>query len=579
MKSAPGQRAASGWWALIFALGVSVLYGVADDFSLLRMSHYQWTRQDSTQPVFNTLVFAAAYLLALAGLIVVHGHARKTIRYASFAIAVAAAAVFFGFSNFNGRPFTIVEASLVWAELEFVPGAVSFFFADYALPLLLAAVAVVLLEGFARLRLFRFESLWFLCLPLIAVGVCYELLVRTDSKVDQFPISLRVPVLLAYAANHQSVYLGARDERFFDPSGEVLADHVVFIVDESIRGDLLSINGGPKEVSPYLESIRDRLLNYGVCSAVANLSAPANIIMQSGLRLDQLPDIDLRSMKNPSLFSYMQAAGFYTTMINAQNALARPPNFMTPADVAGLDAYLQIRELGEGVERAHSDRLVAPILEQIVGEHDRSFTYVIKMGAHFPYANSYPKEWQYFEADTSVEGRSPRRAELVSSYMNSLRWSVDEFLRELVPVLEGTGKKILVVYTADHGQSLFEITAAGGNGVRGHGQHQSPPVHQAMVPLFLIPIGEGMQERFRARFHPSRVDRSSAFELFSTLLQIGGYAPRDFDGDYAPSIFQEHADRGKRRFVSGNHFGADGPLYRSAPYRSSFQLNDFDAER
>jgi glucan phosphoethanolaminetransferase (alkaline phosphatase superfamily) len=281
-------------------------------------------------------------------------------------------------------------------------------------------------------------------------------------------------------------------------------------------------------------------------------------------------------MKNPNLFAYMRAANFSTSVINAQNALARPPNFMTDADIDGLDSYLQVLEEDADLDRYETDQQVPSILENIISKNERSFSYVIKMGAHFPYSGSYPPERAWFEPADYLDGHSEREAEIISSYMNALRWSTDEFITQLLPALERTGKDVLVVYTSDHGQSLYDEMKNGNDPVRGHGQHQAPPSHQAMIPLFLLPLGDELRGRMSELYEPALTDQLSAFELFSSLLFLAGYAPEQIREHYTPSIFDAEAQRATRAFISGNHFGADGPLYREAPYRSSFSFNEFD---
>jgi len=96
------------------------------------------------------------------------------------------------------------------------------------------------------------------------------------------------------------------------------------------------------------------------------------------------------------------------------------------------------------------------------------------------------------------------------------------------------------------------------------------------VPLFLLTLGEQSRAALASRYDPSLRDRTSDFELFPTLLALAGYAEADVRTRYHHALFDESADRSRRVFVSGNHFGADGPLYRDAPYRSSFGLNDFE---
>ena len=65
---------------------------------------------------------------------------------------------------------------------------------------------------------------------------------------------------------------------------------------------------------------------------------------------------------------------------------------------------------------------------------------------------------------------------------------------------------------------------------------------------------------------------------FDRLDQILGLRPEGKLVVYVwdPALFDAEAPRAPRGFVSGNHFGAGGPLYRPAPYRTVFSWNAFE---
>jgi glucan phosphoethanolaminetransferase (alkaline phosphatase superfamily) len=301
--------------------------------------------------------------------------------------------------------------------------------------------------------------------------------------------------------------------------------------------------------------------------------------MQSGLRPDQLPDVELRSLRNPSIFSYMQRAGFRCYLVNAQNVMRRPPNFMTDEDIAGLDGYLRIRNLEEGLAHHEVDHRIPANLRRIVSETRRSFSYVMKSGAHFPYSARFPQEQRVFESSLYAKEHTESQAAIVADYMNTVRWTVDDFMKELVAALDGARRGILIVYTSDHGQSLYEVLEEGRKPIRGHSHPVDPPPQQAMIPLLLIPLDADLRERISRLTDPAIKNRVSAFEFFSSLLYLAGYDDVDIRRHYHHTIFDSEVDRKGRVFVSGNHFGADGPLYRDAPYSSSFHINQFDPAR
>jgi lipid A ethanolaminephosphotransferase len=386
----------------------------------------------------------------------------------------------------------------------------------------------------------------------------YTIIQSTKGKVYQAPVPYRVPLLLHYAFVNRMPYYGPREEPYMDPTRDPIADHVVFLVDESIRGDYLGVNGSSYDTTPFLDSIRDEIFNFGVISSASNLSDSANIVLQSGLRPDQFPDTALRSLKNPSIFSYLQRAGFAAFLIDGQIYSGQPQNFVTGFDVQGLDGYLLIKQLDRGLQVHEVDRRIIDYVGRIVSENERSFTYVVKVGAHFPYESCYPIEETFFAPTRAMDAGSEQER-MEDSYLNSLRWNVDGFLRELLQAFGPDEEEVLIVYTSDHGQSFWESRDESGRPVRGgHGTLVDPPASQAMVPLILLTPHEGVRTRLSDLYDASVKDRASAFELFPSLLYLVGYDEGDIRRHYHHTIFEGEADRSGRGFISGNLFGIGG---------------------
>jgi hypothetical protein len=557
-----------------------VFYLALDGFAAIEMGAYLLGRDDVENPVRYALLYLGAYSFGLLGWVALQAHASRAIRYTAHAITIVTGAAFLAFAQINSEGYGITEATRFWEEVEFIGDAIAFFAGTWVPPALLLATVLALFEWSLATRITGLRARGWIVVPLVAGGVFYGILKQSDARLEQFPVPYRVAVLTAYAFGHQVVWLGERDAPYFAARAEPLAPHIVFVVDESIRGDLLGSSGGTFETTPFLSSLSTTeggLFDYGVASAIANLSSPANIILQSGLRPSELPDTDMRSMKNPNVFAYMKAAGFATYLIDAQHGMGRPPNFMTQADVDALDGHLLVRDRDDDFEQWDADRLILPALAHVIESNERSFSYVLKIGAHFPYSVRYPPDFVTFDASdvaSELPDYDARRARIFTEYLNTLRWGVDEFSRELATTLAATGRDVVVIYTADHAQSLFESWGPDDRRIRGHGHSPNPPPHQARVPLFLMAIGDRPSAALAAVYDGSLRNRTSAFELFPTLLSLAGYADDDIRGRYHHTLFDRDADRSRRVFVSGNHFGADGPLYRDAPYRSSFGLNE-----
>lgn len=570
-------RAAGASLAVVF-VGAFLLFNAVDGFAYFEEAGYQWSRRDIATPFLNALVYSGVYFLCLAGLTVLYCHAWRPVRIFAQILTVATLTVYLGFKNVNGYGFSYHEASLFWMEWSYTGDAAVFFLRDYALALLLGVAALVAFERgvVPRIRLTR--SLLLLGIPTLAIPVHARLLERTHSKVYETPIPFRIPMMLHYAYNYRTPYVGPRQEPVLRPSDTPLAEHIVLVMDESIRGDLLGVNGAPYATTPRLEALGDRILTYGVASALSNVSASSNIMLQSGLRPDQIPDTELHSLKDPSIFQHMQRAGFRPFLIDAQIYSEKPTNFMTRYDIDALAGHFFVRRLHPGLREYEMDFAALDLALDVISENERSFTYLLKTGAHFPYEDKYPPHMRRYQPTLGIGDVRRGRPETLHSYLNALSWTVDTFLAELVERLSKIDRRVLVVYTSDHGQSLL-ATVDGGITFLGfpHSTVENPPVQQAMVPLIVFGSGAGVQRELQRRYDPQLVDRVSSFEIFPTLMIAAGYDAEEVRGRYHHSLFEIDAPREERVFASGSLFG-QGSGYESYQIRDdpSTHVNRFE---
>jgi glucan phosphoethanolaminetransferase (alkaline phosphatase superfamily) len=351
-------------------------------------------------------------------------------------------------------------------------------------------------------------------------------------------------------------------------------------MDESVSGDLLGVNGGPAETTPTLGS-RSGVFNYGIASSISNLSSNTNIALQSGLGPDQIPDRELRALKGPSLFSYMQRAGYRVHFIDTQNYSSRPQNLMSRFDLDGMDRVVPVRAELVGVREDQIDLEALRYVREAVEGEDRSFTYVLKTGAHFPYGDKYPADRAAFASQADLESRYPGLEGVPVDYVNAVWWSVDEYLGRLLDTLEETGRDVLVVYTSDHGQSFGPTK--GSRQPWPHGVVEDPPLEQAAVPIVVAAVGQPVISWVSEHYDDASFDRTSQFEIFPGLLQAAGYTPSDVPGLFT-SLFDPGSAPPERMFLSGNLFGSptgayNHPMVGVASHRNAFQLDGLDRLR
>jgi arylsulfatase A-like enzyme len=246
---------------------------------------------------------------------------------------------------------------------------------------------------------------------------------------------------------------------------------------------------------------------------------------------------------------------------------------MTGFDLRRIDTVARLREFEVGLPEHAVDLAALPRILELIEGHPKSFTYLIKTGAHLPYDDKSPPEERPFAHESSLGPRAIRE-----SYWNAIRWTTDSFLRELTRRLEARGREVLVVYTSDHGQWLADEKTSD-RPISPHATVLDPPDEQASVPLVLLAVGPRTRREISSRFASELVDRASSYEIFPTVLQAAGYAAGDTRGHYPPSLFERDAVRAPRTFISGNIFGTNAGAYvLNREIGDDCFVNEFDVD-
>jgi glucan phosphoethanolaminetransferase (alkaline phosphatase superfamily) len=315
-------------------------------------------------------------------------------------------------------------------------------------------------------------------------------------------------------------------------------NNIVYIIDESLRGDHLSINGYPRPTTPYLDELQAQGLarSWGIASASATDSRKSNSVLISGI--SQLPDPAYQHEQYPTIFQYAKAMGYTTYYFDAQTAHLW--NTMSINDLNFVDHWINTDQLTPGRE---IDFQVADQVQAITSQSSGNFILINKEGVHFHYNDRYPAEQAVWTPVTPT-GIYQDSALVINSYDNAIRYNVDGFWRRLIPdphAMEVT----LYLYTGDHGDTLVENDESWMHG--GNSQQE------ARVPIILV----GQQ--------PFTVDltyRASHFNLFPTLLDLMGYPVAERPHGYAHSLLSATAADSTNRYFQG---GNAEPILFEAP--------------
>jgi KDO II ethanolaminephosphotransferase len=198
------------------------------------------------------------------------------------------------------------------------------------------------------------------------------------------------------------------------------------------------------------------------------------------------------------LFAMQGEVWFYNS-VNANSykhreiIYARDENIGKP-----IDDLLLIRELRESIA-SH------PLGKHLVILHTK--------GSHHLYTQRYPRSYAWYKPECASTNVPCDREELLNSYDNSIAYT-DHFLGQVIASLEG--KKAIVIYTSDHGESISDEAH-----LHGTPKHMAPP-EQRMVPLLIWasrPLLENPSDARRFADLQARKEKMAHHEyLFDSML-------------------------------------------------------------
>jgi lipid A ethanolaminephosphotransferase len=431
----------------------------------------------------------------------------------------------------------------------------------YALPYVLVLSVMIFATPIPAFR----ENLALSLLPVLyLLASNYALFLHVPERSFHLnPLTSFLRSALSCKFENLRKYHGPRDDLPTFQVSQRPLDSVIYVIDESVRGSNLSLNGYPRATTPFLQSLETRglLKNLGICVAAGSFSHISNAYLITGH--NTFPDHDFRTEKNPTILDYAKKMGYQTIFIDINHGcLSSLIKAAGDRHVRSLDRWMTDQSFKErhiDLEIT-KDLGVARFLSTLLNEENGLFILVNKKGLHFPYRNRYPDEmasaiWEpVMKASQSIDPSAAGREKLVNAYDNGIRFQVDEFFREFVSGT--TNQNYVILYTSDHGQTLAE-----------HGQvytHMKPDKEIVDVPDFLV-SGEGYGKKgFFAGIAPGI--RVSHLNNFATLLDLMSVPMSLRVRTYDKSIFTLTAgDNRERYYMSGSLHGTGDYVVKTIP--------------
>ncbi|MDX6383878.1 MAG: hypothetical protein QOK48_1451 [Blastocatellia bacterium] len=314
-------------------------------------------------------------------------------------------------------------------------------------------------------------------------------------------------------------------------------NNVIIVLDESVRGDHLRINGYSRDISPSLDQLLAQgwLYNWGIAVSGGTCSEKSDSLLFTGMTLAELPDTTFQMRRRPNIFQYAKAMGYQTHFLDGQKDTYW---LGTSYDQQYVDDWQSLAGRRDSFD---IDAEIARRISTIANSSTGHFIWVIKRGVHYPYSSNFPAatgtEWQPSDAyETSIDPAARER--LVNTYDNALKYNLESFFRALD--VSSWTRHNLLVYTSDHGQTLSER----GERYTHCGTSLDTAPAEANVPLFIISR------------EPLSVDtsfRASHENIFATLLDLMSFPKPDRHYPHGASLLEARgADSSPRSFWVGD---------------------------
>jgi glucan phosphoethanolaminetransferase (alkaline phosphatase superfamily) len=395
-----------------------------------------------------------------------------------------------------------------------------------ALPLLIMLIPVIIfVERLPELLKLNIPKKFYF-VPISAVILVISGLQYSSGFVDRYPSFFRVPSLLVFSGL-SNVYNGERAEVTYSDPLDTQAEKIVLIVDESIRADILGINEYKNDTTPYLRSLETGIVNFGLAASASNCSSYSNLILRTGVRKEEIPDDDQLTLKKPSIWQFTRKAGFYNVYLDAQSAeeWANYQNFMNKHEASFIDEIIRVRQ-----EIAYeSDGVARDTLIDLLKQPGKTFIMLNKYGIHFPYFRSYPNDYNIFTPALKPGEPMNNREKSLNSFMNGIRWSVDDWFESLLSESDDF-KKYAIIYTSDHGQNIADDGTLA--------THCRPGANrfEGIVPMVIFSNDAVILERFTA-VQSASYNKTSHFQIFPTLTILAGYEDSWVRSQYGASLY------------------------------------------
>ncbi len=320
----------------------------------------------------------------------------------------------------------------------------------------------------------------------------------------------------------------------------------VLVIGETGRPDHWQLNGYSRHTTPRLAAMDDvtSLTNVTTGWAWTRMSVPVMITRKPANNTSAF-------FAEKSLVSAFHEAGFKTYWLSVQGPLglhessialhaheADETQFLNNADYRGSGAY--------------DGNLLEPLNEVLAKNEPKQLIVLHTLGSHYNYADRYPAEFNVFTPSlTDITNDNmydkTQKEFMNNSYDNSVLYT-DYILAEIISRLKTTNAQATLLYTADHGENLFD----GDCDKSGHGQGTEYDFRVASLWWNSNQYSQAQPDKV-ARIHERKDAPLTTEHVFHTMLNLANihYPDENMSRSLASASWKPNSRWTQGDFLSG----------------------------
>lgn len=285
----------------------------------------------------------------------------------------------------------------------------------------------------------------------------------------------------------------------------------VLVIGETARAKNFGIYGYKRNTTPLLASTNNICVFTDALSQ-SNTTHKSVPMIMSAVSADNFNNI----YQQKSIITAFDEANYSTAFFSTQQ---RNNSFI---EFFGEEADVHIFLKDNRLENAniYDSELLPYVHNYLKGNsHTKRFIVLHTYGSHFDYSERYPADKAYYTPDKTSSATAKNRDILVNAYDNTIR-ATDEFLFNLIQMVDAEEGASAVVYVSDHGEDIYDDE----NNLFLHSS-PIPSYHQLHIPFIVWTSSEYNSiypDKYNNLSQHTNLPVSCNLAVFHTLLDMAG---------------------------------------------------------